>query len=203
MVAKDKPAKPILLVQPTGSGKSTVPQTSSITTSGVTFIVECTQSLGSDQASKIKQASTSDHTHVYGHQLDLVKTTHERIALANNIISVMDEKKHSSIDQGIVSFILFTSPEALLDPTWNKLFDDLLQMEMLTLFCIDVVHLFVEFGLSFRKEFLSLRDKVFSKLQLHMNNLVKADVYDFILHIMSCIFYIYMTFSGTVENWRT
>jgi superfamily II DNA helicase RecQ len=151
-------------VQPTGSGKSSVPQTASVVTSGVTFIIECTQSLGSDQASKIKQATTSNGALVYAHQLDLLKTNDERNALATNIHTVMSDKKHSSIENGIVSFILFTSPEALLHPTWSKLLDDMISMEMITLFCIDEVHLFVEFGLSFRKSFLDLRKEVFAKL---------------------------------------
>ena len=60
MIAQDITPQPILLVQPTGSGKSSVPQTASVVSSGVTFIIECTQSLGSDQASKINPSSSSN-----------------------------------------------------------------------------------------------------------------------------------------------
>ena len=54
MIANDKVPELILLVQSTSSGKSSVPQTTSVVSSDVTIIIECTQSLGSYQASKIK-----------------------------------------------------------------------------------------------------------------------------------------------------
>lgn len=102
MVTHDKMPEPILLVQPTGSGKSSVPQNVSVVTSGVTFIIECTQSLGSDQASKIVQASTAHGALVYAYQLDVFKTNLERADLSNNIGTVLSEKKHSSVENGIV-----------------------------------------------------------------------------------------------------
>ena len=77
MIAKDITPQPILLVQPTGSGKSSVPQTSSVVSSCVSFIVECTQSLGSDQASKMNPSSTSNGCLVYAYQLDLYKNNSE------------------------------------------------------------------------------------------------------------------------------
>ena len=41
---------------------------------------------------------------------------------------------------------------------------------MLNLLCIDEVHLFIDFGLSFRRQFLYLRDKIFNKLiETHIN----------------------------------
>lgn len=38
-----------------------------------------------------------------------------------------------------------------------------MQLEMMNLICIDEVYLFIEFGLSFRKDFLLLQDKLFEK----------------------------------------
>ena len=42
----------LLLLQPTGSGKASVPQTASVVTSGATIIIEPTLALSSDQSSK-------------------------------------------------------------------------------------------------------------------------------------------------------
>ena len=50
MMAFELPPEPVLMVQPTGSGKSTVPLTCAIVTGGVTFIIENTLALASDQA---------------------------------------------------------------------------------------------------------------------------------------------------------
>ena len=164
MMAGDLASEGLLLVQPTGSGKSSVPQTASVVTSGVTIIIEPTLSLSSDQASKFNNATNVPGGLVYAYQLDFQKKEHQKVQLANNILNVMKQKSTASIDSGIVSFVLFTSPETLLLPTWTNLVDDLLKIRMMNLLCIDEVHLFVDFGLSFRREFLDLRHKVFNKL---------------------------------------
>ena len=164
MLTKDLSPEALLLVQPTGSGKSAVPQTTSVVTNGVSIIIEPTLALSSDQASKFDKASKEYGGLVYSYQLDLYKKDNDRQALANNIITVLEKKKHQDVHLGIVSFVLFTSPEALVLPIWMTFVDKLIKLEMLNLICIDEVHLFIEFGLSFRKEFLSLRDNLFKKI---------------------------------------
>ena len=164
MLSKDMCPEALLLVQPTGSGKSAVPQTASVVTNGVSIIIEPTLALSSDQASKFDMASKDYGGLVYSYQLDLYKKDDERKSLSNYILSLLRKKKTQDIQLGIVSFVLFTSPEALVLPTWMAFIDDLLKLEMLNLICIDEVHLFIEFGLSFRKDFLSLREKLFNKL---------------------------------------
>ena len=149
MMTGDKSPRPLLLVQPTGSGKSAVPQTAAVVTSGITFIIECTQSLGADQASKILQSRTTPGLTVHAHQLDVIKTTADRMTISDQIRNVLSAKKVASVDTGIVCYIVFTSPEELNRPIWLKLFEDMMEIEMVTLFCIDEVHLFVEYGLSF------------------------------------------------------
>jgi superfamily II DNA helicase RecQ len=57
MLAKDLSPQALLLVQPTGSGKSAIPQTTSVVTNGVSIVIEPTLALSSDQASKYKRAS--------------------------------------------------------------------------------------------------------------------------------------------------
>ena len=165
MLTKDLSPEALLLVQPTGSGKSAVPQTTSVVTNGVSIIIEPTLALSSDQSSKFDSASKEHGGLVYAYQLDLYKNDNDRQMLANSITSVLTEKKkQQDIQLGIVSFVLFTSPEALIQPVWMKLVDDLIRLEMLILICVDEVHLFIEFGLSFRKDFISLREKLFKKI---------------------------------------
>ena len=165
MLTNDLRPEALLLVQPTGSGKSTVPQTASVVTNGVSIIIEPTLALSSDQASKFEKASKDFGGLVYSYQLDLYKKEDERQRLSTDILSVMHDKKAQDTQIGIESFVLFTSPEALVLPVWMRLVDELINIEMLNLICIDEVHLFIEFGLSFRKDFLSLRDNLFNKIQ--------------------------------------
>jgi superfamily II DNA helicase RecQ len=171
MMAGDLPSEGLLLVQPTGSGKSSVPQTASVVTSGATIVIEPTLALSSDQASKFKAATNVPGGNVYSYQLDFQKNEQQRQELANNILTVLKQKATASIDSGIVSFVLFTSPETLLLPTWTNMVDELLEIKMLNLLCIDEVHLFIDFGLSFRRQFLCLRDRIFNKLiKSNINN---------------------------------
>ena len=164
MMAGDLTPEGLLLVQPTGSGKSSVPQTASVITSGATIIIEPTLSLSSDQSSKFNHAKNVPGGLVYSYQLDFQKNEAQRNVLATNILNVLKRKATADIDTGIVSFVLFTSPETLILPTWAKLIDELLKIKMLNLLCIDEVHLFIDFGLSFRRKFLNLRNVIFNKI---------------------------------------
>ena len=53
MIAGAIPSSPILMVQPTGSGKSAVPATVAVVDGGVTIVIENTLALAADQCSKI------------------------------------------------------------------------------------------------------------------------------------------------------
>ena len=65
MLTNDLTPQGLLLIQPTGSGKSSVPQTASIISNGVTIIIEPTLALSSDQASKFQSASNGHSSLVY------------------------------------------------------------------------------------------------------------------------------------------
>ena len=94
MMTKDVLPEALLLVQPTGSGKSAVPQTTSVVTNGVSIIIEPTLALSSDQASKFDNASNEHGGLVYSYQLDLYKKDDERQLLANNILSILRKKNY-------------------------------------------------------------------------------------------------------------
>ena len=73
MTADARKAQAVLLVQPTGSGKSAVPQTLSVVNGSATIVIENTLSLGSDQTSKIDNANEHSGGKTLSFQLDEVK----------------------------------------------------------------------------------------------------------------------------------
>ena len=147
---------PLLLIQGTGGGKSAVPQTVGVVTRGVTLIIENTLSLSADQQSKIKRASDVNGP-VRAFHLDSIKRQNVTTRLSKYLLD-LDPKTNASI-------FLYTSPECLLKSPWIEVFNSLLDKSLLRLVCIDEVHQFVTFGLSFRTEFLKLKSEIFSKLK--------------------------------------
>jgi superfamily II DNA helicase RecQ len=67
--------------------------------------------------------------------------------------------------QSAVTVYLFASPQTITtDSTWQGTFDGLIEQWKMKVLTIDECHLFASFGLEFRKEFLDLKDALFSKL---------------------------------------
>ena len=93
MMAGDLTPEGLLLVQPTGSGKSPVPQIASDITSGTTIIIEPTLSLSSDQSSKFNHAKNVPGGLVYSYQLDFQKNEAQRNVLATNMLNVLKKKQ--------------------------------------------------------------------------------------------------------------
>lgn len=112
-------------MQPAGSGKSAVYQTTSAIANGVISMIEPTLVLTSDQVSKLNVASKECGGLARSCQLDLLTKDSDGEALANNVISAMREKKVKSAELGAVSFVLFTLPEALVLPIWTSLVEKL------------------------------------------------------------------------------
>ena len=158
MMANVIPCEPVLLVQSTGSGKSSVPLTCAVVEGGVSFIIENTLSLGSDQTSKVNLTSSQQSKIIKSYQLDMFKSIEHQEQLAKAIINHCKNNNNSSI-------ILFTSPETLLKATWIKFLCDIIDLDLLRLFCIDEAHLFIDFGLSFRSSFQQLKAKVIKPLK--------------------------------------
>ena len=80
-------------------------------------------------------------------------------------------KEPSSV---IKSLILFTSPESLLLDNWFTMIKELIIMNKLLLICIDEVHMFIEYALSFRKKFCLLKDNFFQQI-IQRNNVINDD----------------------------
>jgi hypothetical protein len=149
------PSEGIMLVQGTGSGKSSVPQTVAVVDGGVTIVIENTLALGSDQRSKIAAANDYDGGKVLGIQLDELKSNIDQQKLCRSIRNNMHKESTTAI-------ILFTSPETIARPVWLELIKYLIEKKILKMICIDEVHLFVEFGVTFRPSFCELKQKLFS-----------------------------------------
>lgn len=155
------PPQAVLLVQSTGSGKSAVPQTAAVVNEGVTIIIENTLAISSDQKSKIENAKEVNGHKLLCFQLDEVKSEDDKAFVSDFISSVFDKDRRS---KAALSIIIFTSPETLIEDVWFTMFERLIELNALNLLCIDEVHLYVDFGLTFRKSFTMLKDKVFASL---------------------------------------
>ena len=166
MMAGVIPPNPVLMVQSTGSGKSAVPLTLASVDGGVTIVIQNTLALGSDQCSKIKLLSASLPKPVKTFQLDTFKNKTELASLCSSILM-------HCIHNSTTSIIIFASPKALLQTVCMDFVEQLVSKKLLQLFCIDEIHLFIQFGLSFRKVFQNLRTSVIQKLKQSNSNDMK------------------------------
>ena len=159
----------VLLVQPTGTGKSTVPLTCSVIDCGVSIVIENTLALGIDQVVKARDlCMSSSKLRVECYHLDSITTEEHQDIISSLIVANCISKRDTC-------FVLYSSPEMLLKKCWVNFIDECVKNNILSLFCIDEIHLFVEFGLGFRHEFQSLRSRVFEMIKLP-NNLPKVPI---------------------------
>ena len=136
--------KATLLVQGTGGGKSAVMQTLATLLCGVTIVFENTLSLSTDQLSKINVVCQTNGM-VKGYHLDTIRDVKDQQLLVKNLSTMKAG--------GSASIILFISPEVIQKEIWNRLVEILFKNNVLNLICIDEVHQFVNFGISFRYSF--------------------------------------------------
>ena len=131
--------QPVLIVHRTSGGKSSIYQTIGFVKGGTHLIIQNTLSLSSDQMSKV---DSMHNKCVLAFQLDSIK----QLSMRKDLIQFFD-----NIANYITNFavFLFASPEAILDPPWNSMISDLLKKRHIRNVCIDEVHLFVHFALSF------------------------------------------------------
>jgi superfamily II DNA helicase RecQ len=157
--SSNHPIQPCLLVQGTSGGKSSVYQMIGIIKGGVTLIIESMLSLSSDQMSKISKISNTTDG-VSSIQLDSIKKQDHQQAIVSAL-----QKIPSNTNRTIY---LFASPEALTKPIWSNLMKQLILNQTLSLVCIDEVHLFVNFAITFRPSIISLKRLLFDSI--HSSN---------------------------------
>ena len=150
-LCKMSPCSPLLLVRPTGGGKSAVRNTYSIITCGVTLTITPLLSLSADQVKKLKKASQA-HGHVVSFHLDEVKDMASARRLSEYIYRLPRDTN--------TSVLLFASPQALQLPHWQTMIKRIITQKTLKLVAVDEVHLYSYFGLTFRQEFLRLKDSL-------------------------------------------
>ena len=145
----------LLLVQGTGAGKSAVAQTVGIVNRGITLVIEETLALAADQQSKVKSASNANGL-VLAYQLDTVKKP--------NLIKKLEDKLSGMKSGKNASVFLYSLPECLMKQPWKSLLIKLINNGVLKFVCVDEIHLFVMFGIIFRKSFVNLKDTFFKHL---------------------------------------
>ena len=154
--------RPLLLVQSTGGGKSAVPQTCGCTKAGVTIVLENTQALGADQCSKLDQLQSPN---IITYQLDLLKSVQQRAQFSKDIEAYLHPTNTSATS--CLSIFIFSSPEAVISSHFFASIKAIINANKLSLFCIDEVHQYIEFGTTFRKEFCQLKDILIVPMLVH------------------------------------
>jgi superfamily II DNA helicase RecQ len=150
----------VLLVWPTGGGKSSVHDVYSIMCAGVSLTITPLLSLGADQTQKILCRNTSKNGGlVHAYHLDKLRCPEAQKLLSDQLLSL-------SIDTDVTIFLFF-SPQAIVNNQIGcPMIDSLITKRLLSMLCIDELHLFVQFGLTFRQEFALLQSLLFKKLRV-------------------------------------
>ena len=116
-------------------------------------------------------------------QLDVIKEEEDQNKIEKTITDNLSQSSPSSI-------VMFYSPESLIQPAWLSMFNSIVDHHMLQLLHIDKVHLFIEFDITFRKEFLKLKNKIIEKFKYPPDNQLIAPIlfmnanFDMSLHML-------------------
>ena len=130
-------------------------QTTGCIDCGVTLIIDGTLALTTDQWSKIFLANGL-YVPVLAYYLHSIKR--------KDLIAKLKSKLEGLDKGGNKTVFLYASPECLLREPWKSLMVTLIDQHILKLVCIDEIHLFVMFGITFRKEFTALKTTFFRHL---------------------------------------
>ena len=150
----------MLIVRPTGGGKSLVYQVAGYLMKGITLFISPLLALTSDQTRKLRKVTTTQPDFVSLHLDDMQVSSIKEVA---NDLSTFNDPESS---QRSVSVILFASPQFLVaskgEPIMNVLLDN--EKSSLHMVVMDEVHLACQFGSTFRMEFKDLKRKLYSRL---------------------------------------
>jgi ATP-dependent DNA helicase RecQ len=150
---------PILLVRPTGGGKSSVRDVYSLMRGGVSLTISPLLSLGADQEEKLKAKARQHLGPVCPIHIDEFRSAADQRKTVEKIKGLLKE--------GDTTVFIFSSPQAIVkNKVWCELIDFLITNQRLSMVCVDEVHLFAHFGMTFRKEFKDLDKKLFRKLRV-------------------------------------
>eukprot|EP00550_Attheya_septentrionalis_P003008 CAMPEP_0198281358 /NCGR_PEP_ID=MMETSP1449-20131203/1336_1 /TAXON_ID=420275 /ORGANISM="Attheya septentrionalis, Strain CCMP2084" /LENGTH=664 /DNA_ID=CAMNT_0043977123 /DNA_START=30 /DNA_END=2020 /DNA_ORIENTATION=+ len=157
------PPAAVLLIQPTGGGKSMVRDTFAAAHGGIHWSISPLLSLTADQKTKLNKVAIQDDGAVVAINLDFYRTSKQRSIV---IKKILDLPPNTS-----TTIMIFSSPQALtkvkmFHEFFKKITDFKTSMgPKLQSFTVDELHLFTKFGMHFRSEFLALKPLVFNRLK--------------------------------------
>jgi hypothetical protein len=158
-----KETGPSLLVRPTGGGKSLVRDAVATVLGGVSLTIVPLLSLASAQCRKLNDIACQEHCPVLAYNLDELKTPQAQRRIVQRILS-----SEATTNKRI---LLFSSPQSIVkSDIFKTMLQSLLLRKLLRLIAVDEMHLFVHFGLSFRKEFRDLDEHLFALVRTSMPN---------------------------------
>jgi superfamily II DNA helicase RecQ len=156
---------PVLLVRPTGGGKSSISDVFSVMNGGFLLTITPLLSLGADQEAKnYLNAKQTAGTVILVHHLDKIRSFSDQ----NDLVTQLKRIPPG----GRTTLLLFLSPQVILNKKfpWSAFIDWMIANYRLSLVCVDEVHLFVHFGLTFRDVFKGLTLVLFDKLKVPGSN---------------------------------
>jgi superfamily II DNA helicase RecQ len=123
-LAKNNACAPLLLVRPTGGGKSAVRDTVGVILAGVTLTISPLLSLAADQNDKVAINASQHFGNVVSFHLDEIRDINQQHSVAATISNLS-----STTTQTI---FLFASPQAFVNNLcWRNLLDTLIQKQLL------------------------------------------------------------------------
>ena len=140
-----------LLVRPTGGGKTLVFTTVAACLKGITLCIVPLLSLGADQFRKVLLKSERNRSITAFH---LDEMSIDQIINLQSIISTMLPTK---------TFLLYSSPQCLKNKG-SAFLQYILLHNLIRFIVVDEIHLVTQYGRSFRSEFATLKDGLFSKV---------------------------------------
>lgn len=151
------PPAPVFLCAPTGGGKSLARDSFAATQGRVSWCICPLLSLGVDQEKNINYHSQQGDGSVVAFHIDSYRSASAQRSLCNRVKALRPDSKSS--------VVIISSPQALTkNQEYLGLFCYLVENSMLSLFSVDEVQLFVQFGARFRSEFYGLCNNVFPRL---------------------------------------
>ena len=150
----------MLVVRPTGGGKTLVYQVAGYMMKGITLFLSPLLALASDQTNKLRKTTRNHLDFVSLHLDDMEPSSIKEIA---DDLTSWKEPNGSDCE---IAVVLFTSPQLLVGnkgvPIMNTLLDK--EKSILSMTVMDEVHLAAQFGSTFRDEFKSLKRNLYAKL---------------------------------------
>ena len=148
---------PILLVRSTGGGKSAIRDCVGFCLRGVVVTIVPLLSLAADQTEKmkiiIKNAGLQNNDVVSVYNLDTIRSVDGTSKLQAKLRNIQPNGRHT--------IFLYSSPQKIsASPSWQKLIQDLVGNNSISLVACDECHLFASQGMEFRAEF-SLKEGSF------------------------------------------